>query len=59
MHMLAQPLYADNLEEWNQYEEEELQARNDVASIAADSINRIASFLGEKTVIGCTTHLIK
>ena len=59
MHMLAQPLYQESLEEWNQYEEEELQARNDVASIAADSINRIASFLGEKTIIASTTHLIK
>lgn len=57
--MLAQPFHEDSLEEWADYVEEELQARNDPASVAADNINRIASFLGEKTIIGCSTHLIK
>jgi hypothetical protein len=59
MHMLAQPLYQDSLEEWNEYVEEEVQARNDVASVAADSVNRIASFLGEKTILATTTNIIK
>jgi hypothetical protein len=59
MHMLAEPLYEDSIEEWKDYIEEEIQARNDPASVAADNINRIASFLGEKTMIGCTTLLIK
>ena len=57
--MLAQPLYQENIEEWNSYVEEEIQARNDPASVAADNINRIASFLGEKTIIACTTQIIK
>ena len=59
MHMLAQPLYQDSLEEWNEYVEEEVQARNDVASVAADAVNRIASFLGEKTILASTTNIIK
>ena len=59
MFMMAQPVYEDSLEEWNEYAEEELQARNDPASVAADSLNRIASFLGEKTTVACTTQIIK
>ena len=59
MHMLAEPLYADSLDEWKDYVEEEFQARNDPSSVAADNINRIASFLGEKVIIKCSTHLIK
>lgn len=59
MHMLAQPMYEDSIEEWKDYIEEEIQARNDPASVAADNINRIASFIGEKTIIACSTHLIK
>ena len=52
-------MYQDSLEEWNEYVEEEVQARNDVASVAADSVNRIASFLGEKTILATTTNIIK
>ncbi len=59
MHMLAQPIHPDSLQEWNEQEEEEIQARNDASAVAADSINRIASDLGEKTIIATTTHLIK
>lgn len=59
MHMLAQPVHEDSIEEWKDYIEEELQARNDPASVAADNINRIGSFLGEKVMIKCSTQLIK
>jgi HD-like signal output (HDOD) protein len=59
MHMLAQPLYQDSIEEWAENIEEELQARNDPASVAADNVNRLASHLGEKTIIACTTQIIK
>jgi hypothetical protein len=59
MHMLAEPLYQDSIDEWKEYVEEELQARNDPASVAADNINRISSYLGEKVIIKCSTHLIK
>ncbi len=59
IHMIAQPLYIDSIEEWNEYVEEEIQARNDVASVAADAVNRIASFIGEKTILATTTNLIK
>jgi hypothetical protein len=37
------------------YVEEEINARNDPSSVAAENINRIASFLGEKTVIAATS----
>lgn len=53
--MLAEVRFADDLNEWAQHEEEELQARNDPSSVAADTLNRISSLLGEKTIIGCTT----
>lgn len=52
-------MYEDSIEEWKEYVEEEIQARNDPASVAADNINRIASFLGEKTMINCSTQIIK
>ena len=55
MHMLSEVLYENEIEEWKDHVEEELQARNDPSSVAADSINRIASFIGEKTIIGNTT----
>ncbi|CDW84107.1 importin beta- [Stylonychia lemnae] len=58
-HMLAELPLQDDLEEWNKEVEEELQARNDPSSVAADNLNRIASFLGEKTLINCTSHIIK
>lgn len=41
------------------YVEEEINARNDPSSVAAENINRIASFLGEKTVIAATSQIIK
>jgi len=47
------------LEEWNNHVDEELQARNDPSAVAADNLNRIASFLGEKTLINSTSHIIK
>ncbi len=59
IHMLAQPLHQDSLQEWNEYVEEEIQARNDASAVAADNINRIASFLGERIIIATTTLLIK
>ncbi|TNV74745.1 hypothetical protein FGO68_gene4951 [Halteria grandinella] len=59
IHMLAEPLHEDSIEDWAEAVEEELQARNDPASVAADNVNRIASHLGEKVMIKCSTHLIK
>lgn len=58
-HMLSEVEYQDDLEEWGKYIEEELQARNDPSSVAADNLNRVASFLGEKTIINGTSHIIK
>jgi hypothetical protein len=57
--MLSEVEYQDDLEEWGKYIEEELQARNDPSSVAADNLNRIATHLGEKTIIACTTHIVK
>ena len=34
-------------------------AKNDPSSVAADALNRLSSFLGEKTIIACTTHIVK
>lgn len=39
--------------------DEEIQARNDPSAVAADNLNRISSFLGEKTIINTTTQIVK
>lgn len=52
--------FEDEIEEWyKKQDEEELQAKSDVCSVAADSLNRISSFVGEKVTLSCTTQLIK
>jgi hypothetical protein len=53
--MLTEVENEDDIEAWAQEQEEEILAKNDPSSVAADSLNRIASFLGEKTIINTTT----
>ena len=36
-----------------------MQAKNDPASVAADSLQRMSAYLGEKTTLQCSTSLIK
>ena len=59
MHMLAEPLHGENVEEWANAVDEDLQTRNDPCGVAADNINRIASFLGEKATLASSSNLIK
>jgi hypothetical protein len=57
--MMTEIRLADDLDAWLLEEDTELQAKNDPASVAADSANRLSAFLGEKTTLFCTTSIIK
>lgn len=59
MHMLTEVEFEDDLNAWAEVAEEEMLAKNDPSSVAADALNRLSSFLGEKTIIACTTHIVK
>ncbi len=41
-HMLAEVRFQDDLNEWANHIEEEVQACNDPSSVAADNLNRLA-----------------
>lgn len=57
--MMTEVTNADDQEAWFAEEDTELQAKNDPASVAADSLQRISVFLGEKTTLACTSTLVK
>jgi hypothetical protein len=57
--MMSEVEDADDLDKWAQDQEMELLEKNDPSSVAADSLSRIAEYLGEKTTVGCCTELIQ
>ena len=57
--MMSEIENADDIEAWYKEEDTELQSKNDPASVAADSLQRISVFIGEKTTLACSTELIK
>jgi hypothetical protein len=57
--MMTEVTNADDLDAWYAEEDTELQAKTDPASVAADSLQRLTVFLGEKTTLVCTTTLVK
>jgi hypothetical protein len=58
-YMMTEVEHEDDLEAWYEEEDTELQAKNDPASVAADSVQRLSVFLGEKTTLACSSSLIK
>ena len=46
------------MEAWFEVPEEDIIASNDLASHAAESLERLADRIGEKTALACTTQLI-
>ncbi len=56
--MMTEVDNADDIEAWYAEEETELQAKNDPSSVAADSLQRIAVNLGEKTTLACSNFII-
>lgn len=49
--MMTNVEFGDELEEWSSSQDEEIQAKKDPESVAADGLGRIASHLSEKTVV--------
>ena len=58
-YMMTEVPLADDLDAWFAEEDTELQAKNDPASVAADSLQRISVYLGEKTTLTCSSTLLK
>jgi len=58
-YMMTEVKNGDDLDAWYEEEDTELQARNDPASVASDSLQRMSVLLGEKTTLACSTHLVK
>ena len=56
--MMTQLENEDDLEAWFEVPEEDIIASNDLASHAAESLERLADRIGEKTALACTTQLI-
>lgn len=56
--MMTQVEDADDLQAWADKPEEEILTKNDPASIAAEALERIAEYLGEKTTIACSSSII-
>lgn len=58
-YMMTEIEHADDLEAWYAAEDTELQAKSDPASVAADCLQRLSAFLGEKTTLACSSTLVK
>lgn len=56
--MMTELENGDDLQAWFDTPEEDIIASNDLASHAAESLERLAERLGEKTTLFCTTQLI-
>jgi hypothetical protein len=56
--MLTEVEDQDDLPAWAEKEEEDAIAKDDPASVAAETLARIAEDLGEKLIVNCSTQLI-
>lgn len=52
--MMTQVDDVDDLTAWAEKPEEEVLGKNDLASVAAEALERISEHLGNKTTISCT-----
>lgn len=58
-YMMTEVDLADDLEAWLEEEELDMQAKQDPANVAAEAIQRISVYLGEKTTLVTCSDLIK
>lgn len=58
-YMMTEVDLADDLDGWLAEEELEMQAKQDPANVAAETIQRISVHLGEKTTLATMTDIIK
>jgi hypothetical protein len=56
--MMTELEHADDLKAWLAEEDTELQTKNDPASVAAETVQRISVYLGPKTTLACCSDLI-
>ena len=57
--MMTELEHADDLQAWLAEEDAELQTKNDPASVAAETVQRISVYLGPKTTLACCSDLIQ
>lgn len=56
--MITQPELEDDLQEWADQPDQQVREKQDPASVATDALERLASQLGEKTTIQCSSQII-
>jgi len=56
--MMTELEHADDLRAWLDEPDAELQTKNDPASVAAETVQRISVYLGSKTTLACCSDLI-
>lgn len=49
----------DDLDAWANKAEEEVLAKNDISSVAAEALERLADVLGEKTIMASSAKIIQ
>lgn len=57
--MMTQVDDEDDLDAWANKAEEEILAKNDISSIAAEALERLADVLGEKTIMAASAKIIQ
>ena len=57
--MMTEVEHADDLQTWCAEEDTEIQTKSDPASVAAETVQRISSCLGPKTMLACCSPIIQ
>jgi len=58
-YMMTEVDYADDIEGWYEVQDEEMQALNDPCNVAAEGLQRLSAYLGEKTTLYSSSNIIK
>jgi len=56
--MLIEVEDQDDINAWAVQDEEEVHGKDNISSIAAEALERMADILGEKTMLGASTQVI-
>ena len=57
--MMTELEFADDVDAWYEAEDEDVREKEDPCSIASESLYRVSCVLGEKTVLHCTSALLR
>jgi hypothetical protein len=57
-YMITQVDYEDDIEGWYQLQDEEMQALNDPCNVAAEGLQRLSVYIGEKATLYSSSNII-